>query len=340
MGELFGGTIQGIAESVQSHVALPAEPGATMGALAAAWSDLSTSFQFQAGQILAADLANLNPLQKISLFLGMMILVYTVVRMGLKRRAALASGQPSPRPHAGDVARRSLQSSTLGGPGRSLYDVTDDEDRPRATGTRGLSALQGGAELESLVVNLREVGREIEARLDTKIRFAQRLLEEAEITLTNLEVARARAENTARDPHAAHRANLAAAETSLAEADRVVPIAEEERANTTKPKSQSKPESFFGPASEDEPEDIPVTPTSKKATAETQADALEDLKSRGVQGEGGGESTPETSSQRRVRELAAEGKSAREIAAEVERPVGEIELILALGRGGDSVKSP
>ena len=62
-------------------------------------SELGEAFAFLATAFLAADApTDLTTAQKASLVLGMMILVYTVVRLGVKRRMALASGQPSPRP--------------------------------------------------------------------------------------------------------------------------------------------------------------------------------------------------------------------------------------------------
>ena len=346
MGDLFGGTIAVWSELASSQIGVPP----LLHRLAESESGVATA------TLLATALSDLTPMQKIGFFLGMMILVYTVVRMGIKRRMATASGQPSPRPSVGNTARRALFTSyTGGGPGRSMQHDEDDDDR-RPTGTRPLSGVRGGSELEALVVNLREVGREIEARLDTKIRFAQRLLEEAEISLTNLEVARARAENTARDPHAAHRANLAAAESSLASADPEFSRTTTEDMRALREAREPRQEtSFFAPSEDgddhgegdgdddfadgDGDGDISEGDPQLRR-GETQADALEAMKRAERDVPPRGPATPETSSQQRVRELAAEGKGAREIAMAVGRPVGEIELILALGRGSDSSKSP
>ena len=309
-------------------------------------SELGGAFTFLASAILAADApTDLTTAQKASLVLGMMILVYTVVRLGVKRRMALASGQPSPRP--------------------TFY--TDDEPLERAggpiaelftRGTRGHSGA-GGAELEALVVQLRETGREVEARLETKIRYAQRLLQEAEQTLTALETARARAERHLPDPHAAYRESLAAAEHSLAEA--ATPPAPAQT-NTPPSTAATNP----APPIVDEP---PATsaPTGSVLSDRTAGGDRESILGPAVGGDGSergdrihrsdaGASTalpeglaeaerslesatqrsPETASQRRVLELAADGLSSTEIAREVERPVGEVELILALGRGSES----
>jgi len=143
--------------------------------------------------------------QKVSFLMGMLILIYTVVKMGVRRRMVLAN-------HANRGSRGDSSPGADHSPGRSGL-----------SGWFGLGSLRGGSpaitpvggerhrtltprrELESLVVNLRETGREIEARLDTKIRFAQRLLQEAEETLTQLELARARTEAVARSEGASRR---------------------------------------------------------------------------------------------------------------------------------------
>ncbi|MEE8143013.1 MAG: hypothetical protein V3T77_07930 [Planctomycetota bacterium] len=87
---------------------------------------------------------------------GVVILIFTVLRVGRRRRATTASGEPASRWH-----RRAKR-----------------ED-PHHIGEK--------QELGEVIVELQEVAREIDARLDTRIRYARRLLEESEEVLARLE---------------------------------------------------------------------------------------------------------------------------------------------------------
>jgi len=297
----------------------------------------------------ARESSILNPVQIVSLFLGIAILLHTVVRMRTRRTRVIPDG----------LGQEPLPASAWATPAAA-----------RTGGARGGSR-DGEAvqtqELERLLVDLQETGREIEARLDTKIRYAQRLIEEAQRTLTDLDVSRARAEGLARI--APHRAELAEAESVLQrveEQNRVQTRERFEQERRARAGEGGKPKSMFAPIEEDAAEEgagkqgvvgqagDPVAPpeppiSSERdpggiasggtvvGTEETVATTPPPARKRPPIEEDPAASQ-EAESQGRIRELAAEGRSAPEIAREVNRPVGEIELILALGRT-DSVSS-
>ena len=297
----------------------------------------------------ARESSILNPVQIVSLFIGIAILLHTVVRMRTRRTRVIPDGlgqEPLPA-----SAWATLAAARTGG---------------ARGGSRDGEAVQT-QELERLLVDLQETGREIEARLDTKIRYAQRLIEEAQRTLTDLDVSRARAEGLART--APHRAELAEAESVLQrveEQNRVQTRERFEQERRARAGEGGKPKSMFAPIEEDAAEEgagkqgvvgqagDPVAPpeppiSSERdpggiasggtvvGTEETVATTPPPARRRPPIEEDPAASQ-EAESQGRIRELAAEGRSAPEIAREVNRPVGEIELILALGRT-DSVSS-
>jgi hypothetical protein len=310
----------------------------------------------------ARESSILNPVQIVSLFLGIAILLHTVVRMRTRRTRVIPDG----------LGHEPLPASAWATPPAARTGGARG-------GSRGGEAVQT-QELERLLVDLQETGREIEARLDTKIRYAQRLIEEAQRTLTDLDVARARAEGLART--APHRAELAEAESVLQrveEQNRVQTRERFEQERRARAGEGGKPKSMFAPIEEDAAEEGagnpgvageaggPVAPpeppdsserdpggiapggtvvgtegpsaraSTSRSTEETAATTPPPPRKRPPIEEDPAASQ-EAESQGRIRELAAEGRSAPEIAREVNRPVGEIELILALGRT-DSVSS-
>lgn len=209
--------------------------------------------------------------QDIALLAGILFVAVAVLRLGLRRRSGRRAGEPSARSTSGSKSAE-----------------------------RGKTPV---GELEEILVQIRETGREIESRLDTKIRFAQRLLLEAEEALGKLELARARATDAAERIEAGEpprgsgatrgkKSGGASAATRAASAD-VPPVRERIAAPSPVPDPPSKPSA--------EPRTRPIP--------------------------------PEQRSQERIRALAAEGRDANQIAREVGRPIGEVQLILALGRG-------
>jgi hypothetical protein len=249
--------------------------------------------------------------QNIALLVGIFILAVTVLRIGLRRRPLGRSGEPSPP---------RLRTTPLAG--------------------RGSAPAQ---ELEGVLVQIQETGREIEARLDTKIRFAQRLLQEAEGALAQLELARARATDAAERILAGQmpRGAGSAAATSRAGAGPANPVAEEPAAGASAPAPRAaaakRPRKSGGPrAAAASAEAAPVgdrisAPSPVPTTAPTVARSGE-ARDRGM--------PPEQRSQERIRALAASGRDARQIAKEVGRPIGEVQLILALARGEDGSETP
>ncbi len=308
--------------------------------------------------VAAAPTDGMAEWQKISFLLGMMILIYTVVKMGVRRRMALANqanhrGRGETSPNADQMLGRSERSGWfgLGTPrGGSPAITSVGGERPRAPTPH--------RELESLVVNLRETGREIEARLDTKIRFAQRLLQEAEETLTQLDLARARTEAVARS------GGRVAEERGRESKEPVSTAPLSGGRDSQLPASlsgKSTRDSIFGSA--EEREDAENRGSSPFAGAETDhtaprpavsSDVLQQLKepstpaqpSITIEGESidaipSVDGDQEWKAQVRAQQLASIGRTPAEIARELQRPVGEIELILALGKGsGRSVDDP
>jgi len=296
--------------------------------------------------------------QKVSFLMGMLILIYTVVKMGVRRRMVLAN-------HANRGSRGDSSPGADHSPGRSGL-----------SGWFGLGSLRGGSpaitpvggerhrtltprrELESLVVNLRETGREIEARLDTKIRFAQRLLQEAEETLTQLELARARTEAVARSEGGVSenwereseepvpttslsggiQSQLPASLSGKSTRDSIFGSAEEredaehrfssqhidEMTDRTVPRPAANPDPFHRLKESSPPEQSSIAIESEAIDTVSLSDGDQEWKA-----------------QVRAQQLASIGRTPVEIAQELQRPVGEIELILALGKGsGRSLDDP
>ncbi len=236
-----------------------------------------------------------TPLQSAALLIGVMILVLTVVRIGLKRRPTHSSGEPSPPRNA------------------FTFGSSRGEARARPSG-------QPAAELESILVELQETGREIEARLDTKIRYALRLLKESEEALAKLEMARARVTDTAERI------------TKGEPPERVVPV------SVPHPVPHAVPVAVTPPPPEQK---ITIVEASDSASMELPAKLIPETqvptpKPAPAPPPKAAPSGPEQRSHDRIRELAHKGRDPNQIAAEVGRPIGEVQLILALGREDDA----
>ncbi|MFQ5655777.1 MAG: hypothetical protein ACE5GW_13735 [Planctomycetota bacterium] len=193
-----------------------------------------------------------------------------------RRRLRIASGDPGPTHRQGRA------------PGRAR-----GEEEP---------------ELSGVIVELQELGREIEARLDTRVRYMKRLLAESEELVGRLEAASARA-----------REQLSSAG--------MPPAAAAERSAST----------GGAAAGENGGGDIGAARAARPAAAGAPE------QTGAVPQEGG--STPATPSaealeQQEIARLAGEGRSAPEIATAVGRPLGEVELILKLRKQAESAKKP
>lgn len=185
-----------------------------------------------------------------------------------------------------------------------LRDTTRERDRQRK-------------DLEAVALSIEEMARRVGAQLDNKASRVEALLDEAERTIRRLEAAQAGATRTAdRAPAAfAARPADAAAEALAANVARLSaelpqprePEAIEVLAAEKDPSGATKPDQGWtaGQASAGQ------ASAPKAATAPPPS--AEDLSSR-------------------VLSLAAEGRDAQAIAAEVNEHIGKVELILALAR--------
>lgn len=203
---------------------------------------------------------------------GILILIFTVFRIGRRRRLAIiasqeASPEATPKPSAA----------------RSSATVNSRETRQ---------------DLEQILVQIQEVAREVEARLDTRIRYARRLIDESEKVLERLD---RRLDETKKQPDSASisRVSAAAAYQSNPAVTAQTPSPEPNapaQAPMTKPKAKTK--------------GLP------KSRVEAKDNDLE-----------------------RIGRLAARGMTPERIADELQRPVGEVELMLGLHRQANAGKS-
>lgn len=180
-----------------------------------------------------------------------------------------------------------------------LRDTTRERDRQRK-------------DLEAVALSIEEMARRVGAQLDNKASRVEALLDEAERTIRRLEAAQAGATRTAdRAPAAfAARPADAAAEALAANVARLSaelpqprePEAIEVLAAEKDPSGATKPDQGWTAGQASAPKAATAPPPS-----------AEDLSSR-------------------VLSLAAEGRDAQAIAAEVNEHIGKVELILALAR--------
>lgn len=180
-----------------------------------------------------------------------------------------------------------------------LRDTTRERDRQRK-------------DLEAVALSIEEMARRVGAQLDNKASRVEALLDEAERTIRRLEAAQAGSTRTAdRAPAAfAARPADAAAEALAANVARL----------SAEPREPPQPEAAEAAADEKDPSGATKPDqgwTAGQASAPKAATApppsAEDLSSR-------------------VLSLAAEGRDAQAIAAEVNEHIGKVELILALAR--------
>ncbi len=241
--------------------------------------------------------------------------------------------------------------------GESTEPTPSENPKP----TLGRAEKEG---LESIVVQIQEVGREFEARLETKIRFAQRLLQEASQVLQQLDVATGRARRQVdvvegdTDPSRGREVpkgigahpnrvaeTLSKEETlgaSLAErelkarqtADRFTPTAQgafppdSQERSTEASRGGERSDVSPGPHWSSEPAQL-----LSEGGIDPQGDEAQALRSVTVEPTEEDESLSKLQTdQERIQELTDAGQSSADIANEVGRPVGEVELIQALQR--------
>ncbi len=186
---------------------------------------------------------------------GVLILIFTLFRMGRRRRA-----RPKPAPRDYREAGRELVRP----------------EPPTSVGGQGSGGGDGG--LSELLVQVQEISREIEGRLDTRVRHAQRLLDDSEKVLYQLDakIAEAKAIDSKSSEPAAD--ELFATEPSVQSVHLLDVTDQDDQAGSDEPRRA-------------------VTRDPNEAE---------------------------------IARLAAEGESADAIANAVERPVGEVQLILSL----------
>lgn len=136
----------------------------------------------------------MEPWQQATFLVGVLLLILTVFRMGRRRRQARAAKA------LGAVTSAPTAPTSHNKPAREKGDGEQESIKafdPREDGR------VASRELNQVLVQLHEVSREIEGRLDTRVRYAQSLLGEAESVLGRLEkiVAEARSLDD-RDPAA------------------------------------------------------------------------------------------------------------------------------------------
>ncbi len=107
----------------------------------------------------------------ILLLVGVLILLFTVFRMGRRRRQRLVEGFGAEADSARATGREPWTTQ------RQPVDANPEE-------------------LQKLIVDLQEIGREIEAKLETKIRYANQLFKEADRATSDLNGAIQRARST------------------------------------------------------------------------------------------------------------------------------------------------
>lgn len=345
-----------------------------------------------------------TPLQNALIVGGILLVGFLLVLLGRRRRSAargvelqMTAGHTHPSGRAGGRGARDRKSAVPGAAG----------------------------DLESILLQIQETGREIESRLDTKIRYAQAMLRESQETLADVDTARARLDARieqalelagerpgaptesapTQDSPATDVSISQAAAAAAAELTRSQLRAREVTQGTEAPGARSPETTATVPTQpkKDSPWS-PVIDATDREILEAAAQSLEGTRadtgaatdegipkqhapgmrepvlSEGPPDEPGGPGEPEKKqgaipmteektelyvpgihrkrpplgaeadwhggtateqeSQARIRRLATEGLTAREIAKAVNRPVGEIELILALGRGEDSANTP
>jgi hypothetical protein len=184
-------------------------------------------------------LSELSPLQGFLFLGGVLILIFTLFRIG----------------------RRRWTRNRTGG----IQNLAPEAHPPptRARPPRAVTPVDSG-EVGDLVLQLEEVGREIEAKLDTRIRHARRLVDEMERLAERLE-------------------------------------------NAARGNGVKTPDT-----TESEPTPVPREKDPVVADPD----------------------------RKQIMERVAAGKGALEIAGELERPVGEVELIIALDRQANPAKKP
>lgn len=255
---------------------------------------------------------------------GLIIVVFTVLRMTRMRHQRRASGDRAP--------------------GRTPAGLT------LAPG----ELHRAGEDLSEVLVQLREVAREVEARLDNRVRLARTLLDQLEECGTRLEKLLDNAAKLGVAPRpAAPRAASPRADAARPDPARPEPLLrpdlrpdlrpefvrpEPVRREPLREETERSGREQVGPSSSSGspiPDPSTFPPPGSLRSGSTPLDTT------GAPAGDAGElpigGTPEM---QRVGELAAQGLNALEIARRVQRPVGEVELMLGLRRHANPSKSP
>ncbi|MEM7166303.1 MAG: hypothetical protein AAF581_12615 [Planctomycetota bacterium] len=235
-------------------------------------------------------LAQVEPRHFVAIF-GILILIWVVFRIGSKRRQRRSSGEAAP---------------------------------DRATASADPVAVhRAGEDLSEVLVQLQEVSREVEARLDTRIRYARRLLDQADAVTERLETMLGNAKELGVAPRSGNAPGVAPqAKAAAAYRSPSTPQTSSNSAsvNATTSNTAASPASSGAAA-----EAVPSAESSGAGTDTSKVAPMSPPNAR-----------PEVA---RIEELAATGMDAAAIAREVNLPVGEVDLVMGLRRQANREKS-
>ena len=214
-------------------------------------------------------------LQDLLLVVGVIIVTFVALRLGWRRRLeAAASSPPAPTRTAG-----------------WQFGPPEPANAPSA----GVPATSPPTdEMQDVLIQLQTVSREVESRLDTRIRYAKRLLQDAEGICQRLQ-------------------------GLLDAAQRMRPTANDLPDTTRQRRTDSGLEDRATPRLRPEPDVSAETPEAVDPSPEEARPRID---------------------RDEVGRLAAQGLGPVEIANRVDRPVGEIELMLALNRHAPPAQKP
>ena len=242
-----------------------------------------------------------TPKENIILLLLLVIAtVYLVMRIKKRGRQKMEEAQERYREIAEDEAREQRKSRPVKG-------------SPAPAGS------SPKADVQHLYVELHEFAREIEARLDTKIAYLKRLMDEAAMEGESLGRLIERAENLPAQVPSASRPEPNASASNPSTPSPAAPPPALSPTESAEPAVKKTADTAPSP-----PE---ATPTADKP-AEPVVGSTVDLTVGGLPGEEG----DAKGDNGRILDLHRQGKNPADIAAEVGLPKGEVELIIQLDK--------